>query len=108
MLETKKVRGKIRLLSSSELGADIYLKRWSEDEGFYLDWISYKEDKLPEVMCEGYSIEECINNLNEEIYFPLKIRNLFSVEIANKIIDTFDLTYDDITYVEEMGAKSEF
>jgi len=98
------IRGKITLYTN--LYGWVKLKRWNKAEGFYIEFISNTEPPSYKVYSRGKSLKECIKNLSKKS--PFSLQELFSVKIADEIIETFELTEEDIAYIQDVGDKADF
>ncbi len=89
-----------------DIRGTVKLKVWDSREGFYIDYEKNEENSTPALMCNGKTLKKCIDNLCEEQWFEK--RTLFSVVRANEIIDTFELSEDDINFITELGEWADF
>jgi len=98
------VKEKVKLYS--DIRCTVVLKLWDTETGFNIDYEKNEENSIPSLMCKGKTLKQCINNLNEEAWFDK--RTLFSIYTANEIIDTFDLSEEDINFITELGEWADF
>ena len=84
----------------------INLKRWSNEQGFYIEDYSYYEGSEPEVIAEGKTLKECIANYSEEEKFSIK--SLFSGDMSNLIIENFSLSQEDTEFIIEFCEWADF
>jgi len=97
---------KIKMTLYYNIRGYVSLKFWNPEEGYKI-WYEKNEENSPlELVCEGPTLEKCIDNLCEEEWFDK--RTLFPVLTANEIIDTFDLSEEDVKFITELGEWADF
>lgn len=81
------------------------LKRWDTDKGFYIEYTPLMDYEEPKIYSKGSSLNECIENLNDECPYDNKL--LFK-DMTNFIIDSFNLTDDEKDYMISFGEWCDF
>lgn len=101
---------KEKILLNEFIYAEYHLKRWSQQEGFYIECNPYFGQEVS-IESKGLTLIECIDNLNisdsnEDKLWSFK-KELFS-EKSEEIIKTFNLTDEEKEYIIQLGVWADF
>jgi len=99
-----KIRNKIDLYSN--IYGRLQLKRWSLEEGFIVEYEHNTEGGSSEIIATGKTVKDCMKSLFKEESYNSK--SLFSVWLSNEIIETFELSQEDIGFLTELGERGDF
>jgi len=112
-----KIRGTV-ILERGSVG-HMTLKRWKEEDGFYIVYTSYYQSRFPTIEARGETLKHCFRNYDsrrsraEDDKYDREggrydLHNMFSTYLSDKIIDTFKLSDEDIEFITDLGEWGEF
>ena len=99
-----KIKSKI-ILEEISNGA-IWLKRFTKDEGFYIELEPCSEYGTFEIFGKGKTLVECCESLSPNS--PVSKKQLFGADVCDNILETFSLTQEEKDYIIGLAEWADF